>query len=139
MANTKNWRGQFTAEGFDAEAICQLTLAAGMKYITFTTRHHDGFCLFQTAQGRFFIRSTRHVGRDLLGELAAACQKHELGLFLYYSYAVDWRHPYFFPRDELASFARPAYDFAEPRYLFRKDEDFGHYNRLRSRPTGANF
>lgn len=50
-------------------------------------------------------------------------------MFLYYSYALDWRHPYFYPRDEKGGrkFARPKYEKPEPTYLFCDDEDFKHY------------
>jgi alpha-L-fucosidase len=49
-----------------------------------------------------------------------------LGLFFYYSYALDWRHPYFYPR-KFIDIARPGYAKPEPRYKWRKDEDFCHY------------
>ena len=86
------WKERFTADGFDAEAITDLALRAGMRYVTLTTRHHDGFCLFETAQTDFNSLNTP-ARRDLVGELAAACNKKGLGLFLYYSYGLDWRHP----------------------------------------------
>ncbi|MDM8005161.1 MAG: alpha-L-fucosidase [Phycisphaerae bacterium] len=116
----------FTAEKFDADRITDLALAAGMKYVNITSRHHDSFCLFRTAQTDYSSVNSP-AKRDLVGELAEACRKKKLGLFLYYSYALDWKHPYFFPRDERCPAARPAYDKAEPTYLFRKDEDFRHY------------
>ena len=65
--------------------------------------------------------------RDLIAELAEACQRKGLGLFLYYSYALDWRHPYFYPVEAGWRCARPHYDRPEPSYLWRKDEDFKHY------------
>ncbi len=116
----------FTAEKFDADHMVDLALAAGMKYVNITSRHHDGFCLFRTSQTDYNSVSSP-AKRDLVGELAEACRKKKVGLFLYYSYALDWKHPYFFPRDERCPVARPAYDKPEPTYLFRKDEDFRHY------------
>jgi len=116
----------FTAARFDADHITDLALAAGMKYVNITSRHHDSFCLFRTAQTDYSSVNSP-ARRDLVGELAEACRKKKLGLFLYYSYALDWKHPYFFPRDERCPAARPAYDKPEPTYLFRKDEDFRHY------------
>lgn len=116
----------FTAARFDADHITDLALAAGMKYVNITSRHHDSFCLFRTAQTDYNSVNSP-AKRDLVGELAEACRKKKLGLFLYYSYALDWKHPYFFPRDERCPAARPAYDRPEPTYLFRKDEDFRHY------------
>jgi alpha-L-fucosidase len=83
---------QFTAEGFDADAICTLALDAGMKYVNLTTQHHDGFCLWDTATHRY---SSKHApaGRDLVAELAEACDRHGLGCFLYYSHGREWYHP----------------------------------------------
>ncbi len=118
---------QFNAEAFDADFITDMALDAGMKYVTMTTRHHDGFCLFNT-QHTDFNSVNAPCGRDLIGELAAACDRKGLGVFVYYSYALDWRHPYFFPRDEAtAPMARPAYDSPEPSYLYQTENDFQHY------------
>jgi len=119
-------KDRFKAERFDAEAICDLALEAGMKYVNLTSRHHDSFCLFATRQTDYnSVQSP--CGRDLVGELVAACRKRGLGCFLYYSYAADWKHPYFYPREEGWQSARPAYDKPEPTYLYKKPEDFKHY------------
>jgi len=116
----------FTAPAFDADRIADMTAGAGMKYITITAKHHDGFCLFRTSATDYnSVRSPAR--RDLIGELAAACRKRNLGLSLYYSYAADWKHPYFMPRTETTPIARPAYKHPEPSYLFRRDEDFRRY------------
>ena len=50
-----------------------------------------------------------------------------MGLFLYYSYGADWKHPYFYSREVGWQHARPAYQEAQPEYLFEKDSDFDHY------------
>lgn len=118
-------KDQFTAENFDADAFTDLALAAGMKYINFTTRHHEGFSLFKTQQSDFNSLNSP-CGRDLVGELAVACEKKKIGLFLYYSYAADWQHPYFYPT-EFWPFARPAYPQPDARYRWEKDADFKHY------------
>jgi len=125
VAEYEKLRDDFTAAAFDADFITDLALEAEMRYITITTRHHDSFCLFDSAVSDY--NSARSpAGRDLIGELAQACEAKGLGLFLYYSYALDWRHPYFYPRD-LFRIARPDYPEPEPRYLWRRDEDFVHY------------
>jgi len=117
---------KFTAEKFDADKITDMALAAGMKYVNITSKHHDGFCLFKTKQTDF--NSTEAPARrDLIGELAETCHKKGLGLFLYYSYALDWRHPYFYSRAAGWKNARPDYDFKESRYLWRQDKDFEKY------------
>jgi len=126
VAEYARLKDRFTAENFDADFITDLALAAGMKYVNLTSRHHDGFCLFRTDQTDYNSVDSP-ARRDLVGELAEACRRKGLGLFLYYSYALDWRHPYFFNRTKACPIARPAYASPEPTYLFRKDSDFQHY------------
>ncbi len=129
LAEYARLKDQFTAEKFDAGKIADLALAAGMKYVNITSKHHDGFCLFRTNETDFDSLHSP-ARRDLIGELAAACRKKGLGLFLYYSYAADWRHPYFYAREAGWQSARPAYEQPEPTYLWRKDEDMRHYIRF---------
>ena len=136
LAEYEKLKAKFTARSFDAEKICDLALAAGMKYVNITARHHDSFCLFKTKETDFNSLESP-ARRDLVGELAAACRKKGLMLFLYYSYGLDWRHPYFYSREAgLASknapwgMARPDYKTPEPSYKFQKDEDFQHYIRF---------
>jgi len=99
----------FTAENFDAEAIAAFARDAGMEYVTLTTKHHDGFCLFDT--DRTTYKSTEApAGRDLVGELAEACHDAGLGFFCYYSIGVDWAHPHAPNREDWGEPARPDYD-----------------------------
>ena len=125
LAEYEALKEQFTAARFDADFITDLALEGGMRYITITSRHHDSFCLFGS-QVSDYTSVNSPAARDLIGELAEQCQRKGLGLFIYYSYALDWRHPYFYSR-EVFDIARPAYPKPEPRYLWRKDEDFQHY------------
>ncbi|MEM1134557.1 MAG: alpha-L-fucosidase [Bacteroidota bacterium] len=117
---------KFTAENFDADFITDLAIEAGMKYITITSKHHDGFCLFKTNETDFNVINAP-AKKDLINELYQACEEKGLGLFLYYSYAADWKHPYFYPRENGWSSARPAYEEPQPEYKFSKDEDFKIY------------
>jgi alpha-L-fucosidase len=119
-------KDRFTAENFDANAITDLAITAGMKYITITSKHHDGFCLFATKETDFNSISSP-ANRDLIKELYEACEKKGLGLFLYYSYAADWKHPYFYSRKSGWNNARPAYTEPQPEYKFEKDTDFNLY------------
>ncbi len=119
-------KDRFTAEKFDADFITDLALEAEMKYVNLTARHHDSFCLFRTKQTDYNSVDSP-AKRDLVGELADACRRKGLGLFLYYSYGLDWKHPYYYPRSEKAKSARPDYPTPDPSYLFKKDEDFKHY------------
>lgn len=76
---------------FDPEEWVRLAKAAGMKYICFTTKHHDGFCMWDTKQTDYNIMHTAY-GRDVLKMLADACAKHDMKLSLYYS-LPDWHEP----------------------------------------------
>ena len=126
VAEYAKLKDTFTADKFDADFITDLAIKAGMKYITITSKHHDGFCLFETKQTDFKSLNAP-CGRDLIGELAEACNAKGLGLFLYYSYAADWKHPYFYSREAGWKNARPAYKEVQPEYKFQKDEDFRIY------------
>ncbi len=118
-------KDSFTAKRFDADFITDLALDAGMKYVNLTSRHHDSFCLFETEFSDYHSVNSP-AKRDIVGELAEQCRKKGLGLFLYYSYALDWRHPWFYPR-KFIDIARPAYEKPEPRYKWEKDDDFIRY------------
>jgi alpha-L-fucosidase len=126
VAEYAKLKDTFTADKFDADFITDLAIKAGMKYITITSKHHDGFCLFKTEQTEFNSMNSP-CGRDLIYELAMACNAKGLGLFLYYSYAADWKHPYFYSREAGWKNARPAYKEAQPEYKFQNDEDFKIY------------
>lgn len=65
--------------------------SAGMEYLCFTTKHHDGFCLWDTKETRFNTMNTPY-GKDVLKLLADACHRRKFPLCLYYSIA-DWHHP----------------------------------------------
>ena len=83
---------QFNPTEWNADSIVLLAKAAGMKYIVFTTKHHDGFCMFKTQTTDYNIVDFTPFGRDVLAELADACKRHEMKLGLYYS-LPDWHFP----------------------------------------------
>ncbi len=78
----------FYPHDFDAEAWVAAIKGSGARYLTFTTRHHDGFSLWDTHESDYNVMHTPY-GRDVLAELAAACHNAELPLHLYYSH-IDW-------------------------------------------------
>ena len=78
---------------FDAEAWVRLAQDAGMKYIVITSKHHDGFALFDSKVSTWDVVDATPSKRDLLKELAAACQKQGMPLGFYYSQAQDWHEP----------------------------------------------
>ena len=82
---------EFNPVKYDPEAWLDLMEAAGMEYITFTTKHVDGFCMWDTKEHDFNIMKTPY-GKDVLGMLANACQRRGVPLCLYYS-CVDMHHP----------------------------------------------
>ncbi len=84
---------RFNPTEFDADAWVRLAKEAGQRYIIITTKHCDGFALFQSKVSPFNIVDHTPFKRDVLKELAAACQKHGVRLGFYYSQAMDWHHP----------------------------------------------
>ncbi|MGQ0702688.1 MAG: alpha-L-fucosidase [Gemmatimonadales bacterium] len=87
----------FNPVGVDAAAWVALAKAAGMRYLTITARHHDGFSMFGTTLTRYNVVAWTPFRRDPLKELAGACQREGIKLFFYYS-QLDWRHPDYWPR-----------------------------------------
>ncbi len=120
----------FSGERFDAGQIADFAIACGMRYINLTTRHHDGFCLFGSAWSRFNSVDAAPCGRDLVGELAAACDARGLGLCLYYSHGRDWKHPHAPNNDRWGGAARPEYDPPEPTYATGAAHDLSIYLRF---------
>ena len=82
---------RFTAEKFDADAFVDAAESLGAEYIVFTSKHHDGFCMWDTATTDFKVTNTP-ARRDVLKELAEACRRRGMKLGLYYS-NPDWHHP----------------------------------------------
>ena len=74
---------------FDAKEWVEAFQSAGAKYVTFTSRHHDGFSMWPTKESKYNIVDATPFGRDVVGELSKACQDAGLRLHLYYS-TLDW-------------------------------------------------
>ena len=90
---------EFNPTDFDADEIVLLAKNAGMKYIVFTTKHHDGFCMFDTQTTDYDIVDFTPYGKDIVKELANACHRHGMKLGFYYS-LPDWHFPHGIPRLE---------------------------------------
>jgi len=88
---------EFNPIKFDAHEWVSLAKAAGARYITITSRHHDGFSMFATKATPYNIVDWTPFKRDPLKELAEECQRQGIKLFFYYS-QLDWHHPDYFPR-----------------------------------------
>lgn len=87
----------FNPAQFDAKAWVQLAKAAGMKYITITSKHHDGFAMWDSKVSDYNIVKKTPYGKDILKQLADECKKEGVKLFFYHS-QLDWHHPDYFPR-----------------------------------------
>ena len=79
----------FNPVGFDADEWVAAFKDAGAGYLTFTSRHHDGFSMFKTATSTYNVVDGTPFGRDIVGELEKACREGGLRLHLYYS-LLDW-------------------------------------------------
>ncbi len=86
---------KFNPSQFDADEWIRLASEAGMRYFVITTKHHDGFALWDSAVSEYDVAATPFGvgGRDPLGELASACRKYGVKLGFYYSHWQDWEHP----------------------------------------------
>lgn len=91
----------FDPEKFDAKAWVALAKSAGMKYITITSRHHDGFAMFDSKVSDWNMVARTPYGKDPLKMLADECHRQGIKLFFYYS-QLDWHHPDYFPRGRTA-------------------------------------
>ena len=107
---------QFNPVHFDAAEWVALARAAGMRYITITSKHHDGFAMFDSQVSDWDIVERTPYRRDVIRELAEECRRQGLRFFVYYS-QLDWHHADYFPRGQTGQAAgRPeAGDFG--RYL----------------------
>ncbi len=84
---------RFDWEHIDPEQWVLLAKKAGMKYVTITAKHHDGFALWDSQVSDYDVAEFTNPKRDIIKELSEACAKHGLKLGLYYSHWVDWEHP----------------------------------------------
>ena len=81
----------FNPDLFDAKEWAKTAKAAGMKYMVLTTKHHEGFCMWDTATTDYKITNTE-FGRDVVKEFVEACRAEGLGVGFYFS-LKDWHHP----------------------------------------------
>jgi alpha-L-fucosidase len=84
---------QFNPVLFDADAWARHAKEAGMKYMIITSKHHDGFAMFDSKVSDFNIVQQTPFKRDPMAELSAACHKYGIKFGFYYSHAFDWEHP----------------------------------------------
>ena len=87
----------FNPTAFDPAEWVSLVKKAGMKYITITSKHHDGFAIYDSKISDYDIVDRTPYGKDVLKLLKEECDKQGIKLFFYYS-QLDWHHPDYYPR-----------------------------------------
>jgi alpha-L-fucosidase len=87
----------FNPTEFNPAEWVQMVKDAGMKYITITSKHHDGFAMFDSKVSDYNVVKKTPYGKDILKMLADECHKQGIKLFFYHS-QLDWHHPDYFPR-----------------------------------------
>ena len=113
----QHFAGGFCPSKFNAEEWVRIFKAAGAKYMTITSRHHDGFSMFKSDASPYNIVDATPFKRDVIGELAAACAQQDLTLNFYYSH-LDWVRVDYWPRGMSGNLlGRPDGD----------DQSWGHY------------
>ncbi|MBO9637516.1 MAG: alpha-L-fucosidase, partial [Siphonobacter aquaeclarae] len=124
----------FNPTAFDAKKWVQVAKSAGMKYITITSKHHDGFAMWHSKVSKYNIVDATPYGKDVLKALADECEKEGIKLFFYHSH-LDWHSPDYFPRGKTGrNLGRPeSGDF--DKYLQYMDAQLtellsGQYGRI---------
>jgi alpha-L-fucosidase len=115
---------KFAAEHYDPNAWADVAKSAGMKYVVLTTRHHDGFCLFDDP-GNDFTAVATAAHRDLVADYATAMRKAGLRVGFYYS-PLDWRYPGFFFPD----LQRKSAEAMRDQYHRQMTELMSNYGKL---------
>ncbi len=93
LAEYKKLAGTFNPGKFNADAWVKLAKDSGLQYIVYVSKHHDGFAMFDSPSSPYDMVDATPFKRDPLQEIAAACQKHQLKLCVYYSLGRDWSVP----------------------------------------------
>jgi len=89
----------FNPDLYEPKEWARLAKDAGMKYVVFTTKHHDGFCMYDSKYTDYKVTNTP-IKRDLLKELVTAFRAEGIRIGLYYS-LIDWHHPDFLVKDPI--------------------------------------
>ena len=128
---------KFNPTKYDPAAWVALFKKAGAKYITITSKHHDGFALWDTDQSDWNVVDATPYGKDLLKPLAEECEKQGIDLFFYHSH-LDWTHPDYFPRGRTGKHSgRPQagdfdkyLDFMDAQLAELLSGDYGRVNGI---------
>ncbi|WP_299669132.1 alpha-L-fucosidase [uncultured Polaribacter sp.] len=93
IAEYEKFAEKFNPTKFNANEFVALAKTAGMKYMVITAKHHDGFSMFNSKANPYNVVDATPFKRDVLKELAKACQEQGIKFGFYYSQAQDWHHP----------------------------------------------
>jgi alpha-L-fucosidase len=110
VSEYEKFAGEFNPEKFNADDWVLMAKNAGMKYIVITSKHHDGFCLWDSKVGDYDITGRTPFKRDVLKELSDACKKYNVKFCLYHS-IMDWHHP----DENKMNFARYRDEYLKPQ------------------------
>ncbi len=116
VATYKSYAPDFTAAKYDPEAWADLAEKAGMKYVVITSKHHDGFALYDSAVSDWDVMASG-AKRDLLDPLAKAVRARDMKFGLYYSQSQDWIHPGGATSGEIGKIWDPAQKGDYDQYL----------------------
>jgi alpha-L-fucosidase len=95
---------QFNPTEYDPAEWVKLAKAAGQKYITITSKHHDGFAMWDSKVSDYTVVKSTPYKKDVLKMLADECHKQDMKLFFYHSH-LDWHHPDYYPRGRTGQFS----------------------------------
>lgn len=107
VSEYEKFAAQFNPVKFNARDWVRMAKEAGMKYIVITSKHHDGFCMFDTRMTDYCITKATPYKKDPLKELATECRRQGIKLCFYHS-IMDWHHPDYLPRRPWEKDTRPA-------------------------------
>ena len=93
LADYRRLADEFCPTEFDARAYVKKAKEWGMRYVTVTAKHHDGFALFDSAVSEYTVMQTPY-GKDIIRQFADACAEEEMTFCVYYSQMQDWEHPH---------------------------------------------
>ena len=122
VAEYETLADQFNPVNFDADAWVDMAKDAGMKYIVITSKHHDGFALFDSKVSDFDIMATP-FRRDIMHELSEAAREQGIKMCWYHS-IMDWHHPDYLPRRAWEKRSAEGADFDRfEKYLYGQVEE----------------
>jgi len=124
----------FNPTEYDPSEWVNIAKNAGMKYITFTSKHHDGFAMYDSKVSDWDIVDRTPYKKDVLKMLADECKKQNIRLFIYYSH-LDWHHPDYYPRGRTGQFSGRLNNGDFNKYLEYMNAQIaelcsGHYGKI---------